>query len=169
MHTLPPAGTPLGDSSLHATQLAYSLDMHGLSLVLSDGRGVFLTSRSSRLEPQEVAAVSIPGLTGATCSALNGRYRLVAFGKEEWVKHAIIILKVVWYLVEVAIKGNLLQVLEYFACEQLLRMSQISRNLTLCDLTIAFWCVVTSTNLGFASCIFCKWSMRAKFNGRKTF
>ncbi|XP_064397549.1 guanine nucleotide exchange factor subunit RIC1-like [Halichondria panicea] len=76
-------GTPLGDSSLHATQLAYSLDMHGLSLVLSDGRGVFLTSRSSRLEPQEVAAVSIPGLTGATCSALNGRYRLVAFGKED--------------------------------------------------------------------------------------
>ncbi len=39
-------------------------------------------------------------------------------------------------------------------------MSQISaENLTLCDLTIAFWqgsCVFTSNNLGFADFICCK-------------
>ena len=57
--------------------------MHGFSLVLSDGRGAFLTSRSSRFEPQDVQAVWIPGLSGAVCTAVNGRYRLTAFGKQE--------------------------------------------------------------------------------------
>ncbi len=79
-----PTGTPLGNGSIHAVQLTSSPDMHSLSIVLSDGRAAFLTSRSARYEPQDVTAVWIPGLTGATCTALNGRYRLVAFGKEEW-------------------------------------------------------------------------------------
>ncbi len=39
--------------------------------------------------------------------------------------------------------------LEYFAGEKPLRMSQSAENLTLCDITIAFWqgsCVFTSNN-----------------------
>ena len=67
--------------------------------------------------------------------------------------------------------------LEYFAGEKPLQMSQISRNLTICNLTIAFWqrsCVFTSNNLGFADFIVANCSTLAKFtklmfDARKTF
>ena len=53
--------------------------------------------------------------------------------------------------------------LEYFAGEKPLWMSQI---ITLCDLNIAFWqgsCVFTSNNLGFVDFIVANWSTLAKF------
>ena len=53
-------------------------------------------------------------------------------------------------------QNSLTVLLEYFAGEKPLRMSQSANNLTLCDLTIAFWqglCVFTSDNLGFADFI----------------
>lgn len=73
----------MGESGLYPLDLVHSPDMHGFSLVLSDGRGAFLTSHSSRYDPQDVHGVWIPGLTGAVSTAINGRYRITAFGKEE--------------------------------------------------------------------------------------
>ncbi len=63
--------------------------------------------------------------------------------------------------------------LEYFAGEKPLRMSQISRKCNpLRDLTIAFWqgsCVFTSNNLGFADFIEQPSQNSQMFDARKTF
>ena len=50
-------------------------------MVLSDGRAGFLTGRLARYEPESMQGVWIKGLSDAVCTAVNPKYKLLAFGK----------------------------------------------------------------------------------------
>ena len=84
IHTHLSTAQPLGEESkLYAKDIVYSPELRGFSVVLSDGRGVFITAKSARYEPQSLQGVWIKDLTRAVCSTVNYRYKLLAFGKEE--------------------------------------------------------------------------------------
>ena len=80
VHTVQPLGE---ESKLYARDIVYSPELRGFSLVLSDGRGAFVTAKSARYEPQTLQGVWIKDLSQAVCSAINCRYKLLSFGKEE--------------------------------------------------------------------------------------
>ena len=81
------AAQPLGEESkLYAKDLVYSPELRGFSVVLSDGRGAFITAKSARYEPQSLQGVWIKDLSKAVCSTINYRYKLLAFGKQEYVE-----------------------------------------------------------------------------------
>ena len=83
-HTLTLTVQSLGEESkLYAKDIVYSPELRGFSLVLSDGRGAFVTAKSARYEPQTLQGVWIKDLSQAICSAINSRYKLLSFGKEE--------------------------------------------------------------------------------------
>ena len=83
-HTHVLTAQPLGEeSSVYAKDIIYSPELRGFSLVLSDGRGAFITAKSARYEPQTLQGVWIKDLSQAVCSAINCRYKLLSFGKEE--------------------------------------------------------------------------------------
>ena len=75
------SGQHLSGGALYAKQIVFSPILRGFSLVLSDGRGAFLTGRSVRYEPQRVQGVWLKGVTDAVCTAVNPKYTLLAFGK----------------------------------------------------------------------------------------
>ena len=68
-------------STLHTRQVAYSPILHGFAVVLSDGRGAFLTSSSARYDPRSIRGVWVRGVADAVCVSINAKYRLLAFGK----------------------------------------------------------------------------------------
>ena len=75
---------PLGEESkLFAKDIVYFPELRGFSIVLSDGRGAFITAKSARYEPQTLQGVLMKDLSQAVCSAVNPRYKLVSFGKKE--------------------------------------------------------------------------------------
>ena len=81
-HSLPLSGQPInGPNGISSRQVVYSPGLHGFSLVLSDGRGAFLTGKSARYEPQSMQGVWVRGVADAVCTAINSKYRLLAFGK----------------------------------------------------------------------------------------
>lgn len=75
-------GQPLGEVEVKPKDVVYSPEMHGISLVLNDGRGVFISAKSAKYEPQSLQGVVMKDLSNAVCTAVNPRYRLLAFGKE---------------------------------------------------------------------------------------
>lgn len=60
--------------------LKYSPLLGGFTAVLSNGRAAFITARSLKFEPNEVVGVWSQEVTGATTTAVNHKYALMAFG-----------------------------------------------------------------------------------------
>lgn len=66
----------------------YPIDQHyspllgGFSLVFSDGRAAFLTATTKAYDPNSVQGIWAPGIDDATCSAVNHKYRLLSFGRQ---------------------------------------------------------------------------------------
>ncbi|XP_055330750.1 guanine nucleotide exchange factor subunit RIC1-like [Paramacrobiotus metropolitanus] len=70
-------------SSVHVVDMDYSFLLGGFSVVFSNGRGALLTSTHSDFIPDSVYCVWVPSeSTSFTCTAVNHKYRLMAFGCE---------------------------------------------------------------------------------------
>ena len=72
---------PLVDTC-HVTCLSYSPLLGGFSIVLSDGRAACLVSTSLKFDPNGVQGVWAAGVEDVTTTAINHKYRLMAFGRE---------------------------------------------------------------------------------------
>ena len=71
---------PLVDEA-HVTSLSYSPLLGGFAIVLSDGRAAFLVSTNLKFDPNAVQGIWAGGLEDAVCTAINHKYRLLAFGR----------------------------------------------------------------------------------------
>lgn len=60
--------------------LKYSPLLGGFTAVLSNGKAAFITARSLKFEPNEVVGVWSQEVSGATTTAINHKYALMAFG-----------------------------------------------------------------------------------------
>lgn len=67
-------------SDVHAVQVEYSPLMTGFGVVLSDGRGAFLTATSTKYEPSSIQGVWAPEIKAARCVFMSNKYRLIVFG-----------------------------------------------------------------------------------------
>ena len=65
----------------HVTSLSYSPLLGGFSIVLSDGRAACLVSNSLKFDPNGVQGVWAGGVEDVTVTAINHKYRLMAFGR----------------------------------------------------------------------------------------
>ncbi|CAG0893370.1 unnamed protein product [Cyprideis torosa] len=72
---------PLTDTGVFVTAIDYSPLLPGFSIVLNDGRAAFLAASSFKFDPNSVQGIWATQLSDATCTALNHKYRLIAFGK----------------------------------------------------------------------------------------
>lgn len=71
--------------SVYIVQLIYSPCLEGFTAVLSDGRAALIfitksTHENSKSFVWKAHGIWANGLTKAVCSAVNNRYRLMAFG-----------------------------------------------------------------------------------------
>jgi len=71
---------PLVDNA-HVTHLSYSPLLGGFAIVLSDGRAAFLVAATLKFDPNSVQGIWAGGAEDVTCTALNHKYRLMAFGR----------------------------------------------------------------------------------------
>jgi len=78
---------PLVDSC-HVKCLSYSPLLGGFSIVLSDGRAACLVSSSLKFDPNGVQGVWAGGVEDVTTTAINHKYRLMAFGRKN--SHGIV-------------------------------------------------------------------------------
>lgn len=72
---------PLDAPGVHVVDLEYSPLVGGFAVVLSDGRAAFLTASTLKFDPNAVQGIWARELEDATCSAINHKYRLLAYGR----------------------------------------------------------------------------------------
>jgi hypothetical protein len=65
----------------HVTALSYSPLLGGFAIVLSDGRAAFLVAATLKFDPNSVQGIWAQDVEDVTCTALNHKYRLMAFGR----------------------------------------------------------------------------------------
>ena len=65
----------------HVTSLSYSPLLGGFAIVLNDGRAAFLVANTLKFDPNGVQGIWAGGVEDVTCTALNHKYRLMAFGR----------------------------------------------------------------------------------------
>ena len=66
----------------HVTSLSYSPLLGGFAIVLSDGRAAFLVANTLKFDPNSVQGIWAGTVEDVTCTALNHKYRLIAFGRQ---------------------------------------------------------------------------------------
>lgn len=71
---------PLEETGLYVKSFEYSPLIGGFSIVLSNGRAAFITAPTLKFDPNQVVGIWAQELTIVTCTALNHRYRLIAYG-----------------------------------------------------------------------------------------
>lgn len=71
---------PITEPNTFVSLIDYSPLLGGFAVVLNDGRGAFLTATTLKFDPNQVQGIWAP-LDDVTCTAINHRYRLVAFGR----------------------------------------------------------------------------------------
>lgn len=76
------SATPLTTENTYISAIEYSPLVGGFSIVLNCGRAAFLTAQTLKFDPNQVQGVWAKGLNDATCTALNHKYRLIAFGRK---------------------------------------------------------------------------------------
>lgn len=95
---------PILDKEAYIVSMDYSPLLAGFSIVLKDGRAAFLTSSNLKFDPnvsslrlqqvtilklkassnfQQVSGIWAQGLEDATCTAINHKHRLIAFGRKK--------------------------------------------------------------------------------------
>ncbi|KAI5708804.1 hypothetical protein M8J76_003642 [Diaphorina citri] len=72
---------PIVESNTYIVDIEYSPLVGGFSIVFNDGRAAFLTASSLKFDPNQTQGLWAPHLDDAQCSALNHKYRLIAFGQ----------------------------------------------------------------------------------------
>jgi hypothetical protein len=68
---------------VNVVDVCYSPELHGMSIVVANGRGAFVTSQSARFEPQLLQASWLKDLNNAACTTINTKYKLLTFGKKK--------------------------------------------------------------------------------------
>jgi hypothetical protein len=72
-----------GESSASIVEdVCYSPELHGMAVVMGNGRAAFLTSQSARFEPSLCQAAWLKDVTDAVCTTINTKYNLLTFGRE---------------------------------------------------------------------------------------
>ena len=54
---LPPSLTAEAESCVNVVDVCYSPELHGMTIVVANGRGAFITSQSARFEPHVWASI----------------------------------------------------------------------------------------------------------------
>ncbi|XP_011308460.1 guanine nucleotide exchange factor subunit Rich [Fopius arisanus] len=73
---------PITENNVHVSDIEYSPLVGGFAIVLSNGKAAFLTAQSLKFDPNQVQGIWARYLEDATCAAVNHKYRLIAFGRE---------------------------------------------------------------------------------------
>ncbi|CAL1266198.1 unnamed protein product [Larinioides sclopetarius] len=67
-------------SDLFVKSMEYSPIIGGFSVVLSNGQACFITATTLKFEPHQVYGILAQDVQNALCTAVNHRYRLIAYG-----------------------------------------------------------------------------------------
>lgn len=76
------AAVPITDTNVFVANIEYSPLVGGFAIVFNNGKAAFLTAQSLKFDPNQVQGVWARDLEDATCAAVNHKYRLIAFGRE---------------------------------------------------------------------------------------
>ncbi|CAG0903926.1 unnamed protein product, partial [Darwinula stevensoni] len=75
------AAIPLTEPGIHVCAIDYSPLLGGFAVVLSDGRAAFLTASTLHFDPNQMQGIWATRLDDAICTAVNHKYRLIAYGR----------------------------------------------------------------------------------------
>lgn len=73
---------PLSEKGAYVTHISYSPLLGGFAIILMNGKAAFLVASTSAFDPNSVTGIWAPQVEDATCSALNHKYKLIAFGRQ---------------------------------------------------------------------------------------
>ncbi|GFR17122.1 RAB6A-GEF complex partner protein 1 [Trichonephila clavata] len=73
-------GSTFHGTSLFVKNMEYSPIIGGFSVVLSNGQACFITATTLKFEPHQVFGILAQDVQNALCTAVNHRYRLIAYG-----------------------------------------------------------------------------------------
>lgn len=73
---------PITEKNVYVTEIEYSPLVGGFAIVLSNGKAAFLTAQSLKFDPNQVQGIWARYLEDATSAAVNHKYRLIAFGRD---------------------------------------------------------------------------------------
>ncbi|XP_071039562.1 guanine nucleotide exchange factor subunit RIC1 [Parasteatoda tepidariorum] len=74
-------GSKFHDAQIHIKNMEYSPIIGGFSVVLSNGQACFITATTLKFEPHQVFGIFANDVQNATCTAVNHRFRLIAYGQ----------------------------------------------------------------------------------------
>ncbi|KAL7028647.1 hypothetical protein ACKWTF_005937 [Chironomus riparius] len=72
---------PILEKDAYVVSMDYSPLLAGFSIVLKDGRAAFLTSSNLKFDPNQVSGIWAQNLDDVTCTSINHKHRLIAFGR----------------------------------------------------------------------------------------
>ncbi|XP_015585009.1 guanine nucleotide exchange factor subunit Rich isoform X2 [Cephus cinctus] len=73
---------PIAENNVYVADIEYSPPIGGFAVVLNNGKAAFLTAESLKFDPNQVQGIWARDLEDATCAAVNHKYRLIAFGRQ---------------------------------------------------------------------------------------
>ncbi|GIX72536.1 guanine nucleotide exchange factor subunit R06F6.8 [Caerostris extrusa] len=73
-------GSTFHEVNLFVKSMEYSPIIGGFSVVLSNGQACFITASTLKFEPHQVFGIFAQDVQNALCTAVNHRYRLIAYG-----------------------------------------------------------------------------------------
>ncbi|XP_040165684.1 guanine nucleotide exchange factor subunit Rich [Anopheles arabiensis] len=72
---------PILEKNVYVSSIDYSPLLCGFGITLSDGRAAFLTANNTKFDPNQVQGIWCQNVDDATCTVINHKYRLIAFGR----------------------------------------------------------------------------------------
>ncbi|XP_058125788.1 guanine nucleotide exchange factor subunit Rich [Anopheles ziemanni] len=73
---------PILEKNVYVASIDYSPLLCGFGITLSDGRAAFLTANNTKFDPNQVQGIWCQNVDDATCTVINHKYRLIAFGRK---------------------------------------------------------------------------------------
>uniref|UniRef100_A0A182PVQ3 Protein RIC1 homolog n=1 Tax=Anopheles epiroticus TaxID=199890 RepID=A0A182PVQ3_9DIPT len=73
---------PILEKNVYVSSIDYSPLLCGFGITLSDGRAAFLTANNTKFDPNQVQGIWCQNVDDATCTVINHKYRLIAFGRK---------------------------------------------------------------------------------------
>lgn len=78
----PTVGSPLSkEKNIYITKIECSPVLGGFAIILSDGRGGFLSSSTADSKPQEIVGIFAKDLTNAVSLSVNIKYQIIVYGQ----------------------------------------------------------------------------------------
>ncbi|XP_053677300.1 guanine nucleotide exchange factor subunit Rich [Anopheles nili] len=72
---------PILDKNVFVASIDYSPLLCGFGITLNDGRAAFLTANNTKFDPNQVQGIWCQNVDDATCTVINHKYRLIAYGR----------------------------------------------------------------------------------------